>query len=200
MTEQEFVAWAYERTRAEWVNGEVTIMSPVNLEHDQLQGWIARLIADFVEENNLGQVCGSEFWLRLPNAKSLRLTDLFFVATGRESGFQRASKSNSGPPTCFNGAPDLIVEIVSDDSVGRDYKQKLKEYESAGVREYWIIDPLALKVIANSYSGKKFHRLPEKKGAIRSKVLPGFFLRPFWLWQKPLPRKSAALQEINEAR
>ena len=40
----------------------------------------------------------------------------------------------------FDGAPDLIIEVISDDSVGRDRAEKFEEYEEAGVREYWIID------------------------------------------------------------
>ena len=40
-----------------------------------------------------------------------------------------------------NGAPDWIVEIVSPGSRQMDYMRKLFKYRSAGVKEYWIVDP-----------------------------------------------------------
>ena len=44
------------------------------------------------------------------------------------------------------GAPDLVTEIVSPSSVGRDCLIKLNKYRSAGVREYWIVDPSLKKI------------------------------------------------------
>jgi Uma2 family endonuclease len=46
----------------------------------------------------------------------------------------------------FEGAPDLVVEIVSPSSVKRDKYTKLHKYADAGVREYWIVDPKRRKV------------------------------------------------------
>jgi Uma2 family endonuclease len=40
-----------------------------------------------------------------------------------------------------NGAPDLVVEILSPSSVRYDKVTKYKKYLAAGVREYWIVDP-----------------------------------------------------------
>lgn len=47
----------------------------------------------------------------------------------------------------LRGAPDLIVEILSPGSVRKDTVLKLKKYLSAGVREYWIVDPDRKKVL-----------------------------------------------------
>lgn len=43
--------------------------------------------------------------------------------------------------TGCHGAPDWVIEIVSPSSKARDYFKKLFKYRSAGVREYWIVDP-----------------------------------------------------------
>lgn len=42
---------------------------------------------------------------------------------------------------CIMGAPDLVVEVLSPSSTRMDTKIKLAKYASAGVREYWVIDP-----------------------------------------------------------
>ena len=40
-----------------------------------------------------------------------------------------------------HGAPDWIIEIVSSSSRQMDYYKKLFKYRTAGVREYWVVDP-----------------------------------------------------------
>ncbi len=45
------------------------------------------------------------------------------------------------------GGPDFVLEVVSPSSASKDYVKKLAKYEAAGVREYWIADPLTKKVI-----------------------------------------------------
>jgi Uma2 family endonuclease len=89
------------------------------------------------------------------------------------------------------------MEIVSPDSVERDYEKKFADYQGAGVLEYWIIDPLKRTVTAFQWSRGKFKRIPEKGKAIHSVVLKGFFLRAEWLWMNPLPKKSVALREMG---
>ena len=41
----------------------------------------------------------------------------------------------------IEGPADLVIEIVSDDSVARDFDEKFVEYQGCGIPEYWIIDP-----------------------------------------------------------
>ena len=51
-----------------------------------------------------------------------------------------------------SGGPDLVIEVVSPSSVSRDYIQKTAKYMAAGVREYWIIDPLRQRVLTYDFS------------------------------------------------
>ena len=50
-----------------------------------------------------------------------------------------------------NGAPDLIIEIVSSNTLADDYIRKLYYYKNAGVREYWIVDPRRKTVTVNHF-------------------------------------------------
>ena len=42
---------------------------------------------------------------------------------------------------CYNGAPILVIEILSDSSMKTDVEDKFDIYEECGVKEYWIVDP-----------------------------------------------------------
>jgi Uma2 family endonuclease len=101
----------------------------------------------------------------------------------------------------FAGPPDIAVEIVSPESIERDYNQKRQQYEGGGVPEYWIVDEMEKKVtLLRLGRDGKYHQARPKQGILHSKGLPGFWLRLAWLWQVPLPKKSAALKEILGAQ
>ena len=84
-----------------------------------------------------------------------------------------ASKLKEGG--CF-GAPDLIVEVISPSTVRRDLHEKLRLYESFGVREYWIIHPIDKTLLIMTPNAEGFYissRLITTGDRIDSKVFPG---------------------------
>jgi Uma2 family endonuclease len=188
MTEKEFLAWVDEYTPAEWVDGEVYIMSPSNFEHSDLNAWLLRILSDYVEHHDLGKV-KFDFLVAL-NAprRSLRVPDIFFIAGSRVGQFGYSK---------IEAAPDMVVEIISPDAPARDYREKFEAYEASGVREYWIIDPNARHVEVHHLVRGAYKAVPERAGVIPSKVIKGFFLKPAWLWQEPLPKTSVALRELG---
>ena len=191
VTEQQFVdRYFHEDLNAEWVAGEVFVTPPANLDHNDLNIWLACLLREFVEHHDVGRVFAVEAQVRLANVPSRRNPDLFFVSTANLGKLR---------PTFFDGAPDLIVEIVSPDSASRDWREKFLEYEKSGVREYWLIDPASRQFEAYALGRKKkYARLPEdENGHIASKVLRGFSLKPAWLWQSPRAKIGALLKELG---
>jgi Uma2 family endonuclease len=191
MTEQEFIDWVGDGW-AEWVNGEVIVMSPVNIEHAELNSFLHALLRCFVDEHDLGTVVTEPFQVRFAKAKSRRSPDIIFISNRRRANLRYAH---------LEGAPDLVVEIISPDSQSRDRREKFLEFQSAGLREYWIVDPLSKKVeIYRLGRDGKFALIAEKDGKIASSVLPKFYLKPIWLWREKLPKISALLREINSAR
>jgi Uma2 family endonuclease len=89
----------------------------------------------------------------------------------------------------FIGAADVVVEVISDDSLFRDRVTKFDEYEAAGVREYRLIAPRPERQRADSYvldadAGRYRPASLEADRIFRSTVLPGFWLDVDWLWQE----------------
>ena len=97
----------------------------------------------------------------------------------------------------LNDWPDLVIEIVSPDSESRDWREKYEEYERAGVREYWIIDPMSQYIEVYVLIRGKYRQLKEQDGKLVSRVLPGFFLKIEWLWRDPLPVELDVLRELG---
>ena len=189
MTEEEFAAWADSTVRAEWVDGEVILMPPVSLIHMRQSLWLSKLLSEFVERRGLGEVLGPEFTVRLASQRRRRVPDLMFVSTERQALLR---------PNHLEGAPDLCFEIVSPESQSRDRRVKYLEYEKAGVREYWIVDPPSMTIEAYSLGSSQIYELiPEKDGKIVSTLLTGFFLKPQWLHQEKMPDAIEVLKEMG---
>ncbi|OGR08675.1 MAG: hypothetical protein A3K40_05940 [Syntrophobacterales bacterium RIFOXYC2_FULL_60_23] len=173
------------------------MMSPANYEHVALSRWLVNVIGLFVEQRDLGEIF-EEFQLRLPSQRRRRTPDLCFLAKDRLHLIR---------PTHLEGAPDLIFEIVSPDSQARDWREKYLEYEAAGVREYWVIDPMSQRLEAyaigeadrENHQGQAsaYRRLEPADAAISSTVLPGFRLRIDWLWPQTRPKVLDALRELG---
>jgi Uma2 family endonuclease len=128
---EDFLAWAPDDAQAEWVDGEVLLMSPASTEHQRLHGFLYRLIAAYVEARRLGEVLWAPFLMRLATRPSGREPDIIFVAGEHADRLKE---------TYLDGPADLVVEIVSPDSDARDRGDKFVEYEAAGIPEYWLID------------------------------------------------------------
>ena len=189
MSEEEFLDWCDDETLAEWVDGEVQLMSPVTLDHDRIVKFLNVLLIMYVEAHDLGEVRGEPYQIRLTEIRRRRLPDLFFVST---ANVERLSKLH------FQGGPDLVVEVISPESQSRDRREKYHEYQAAGVREYWIVDPLGRQVELHLLgSTGTFSPAAETDGQLSSTVLAGFYIRPEWLWQLPLPKVADVLREIE---
>ena len=103
---------------------------PLSKQHQLIVGFLEKVLETFVEQHNLGVVLSAPFQMRLEHGRE---PDLLFVANEHLDRLQE---------TCLDGPADLVVEIVSPESAGRDRGEKFYEYARGGVPEYWLIDPL----------------------------------------------------------
>lgn len=185
MTYEEFLEWADEDTLAEWVNGEVVMTSPASDRHQDLVGFLESVMRPFVEARNLGIVRSAPFQMKLEQGRE---PDLLYVA---KEHLHRLKKNY------LDGPADLVIEVISPESIGRDRGDKFYEYARGGVPEYWLIDPQAQWVELYYLEGSHYRPgLAAKEGRHRARALPGFWLRIEWLWQHPLPSPIRTLAEI----
>ena len=186
MTYEEFLAWADEDTYAEWVDGDIVMVSPASTRHQDIVRFLGTVMSTYAEIRDLGRVILPPFQMKLPN--SGREPDIIFVAKEHLDRLRE---------TYLDGPADLVVEIVSPESGARDRGEKFYEYETAGIPEYWLIDPT--REIAEFYVLERSHYRPifvGSAGRYESRVLEGFWLNAEWLWQDPLPAVADVLLEV----
>jgi Uma2 family endonuclease len=188
LTYEEFLEWADDKTFAEWVDGEVKLMSPVNESHDDLSNFLTAILRIYARVRDAGRVFSAPYQMRLRNVRRGREPDVMFVAKEHLSYVTR---------TYLDGPADLAIEIVSPESILRDRGEKYGEYEIEGIQEYWVLDPDAKRAdfyVLNA-NGRYDRAYPDMKGMYGSTVLPEVWVKVDWFWQKPLPSEVDILKE-----
>ena len=188
VSEEEYLE-KYAADFYEWVDGELLPMSPIQLDHDVLQDYVRDWLKQYLRLKPIGQVVGAPFVMRLGGRY-------------REPDLQVILHDNPGELTNTGmlGAADICIEIVSPESVERDYADKLSEYQQGGVREYWIFD---LK-----RKDSRFHRLnatgtytiiePNVDGNYSTPLLPRFQLPVSTLWLEEKPDTLAIIAALRK--
>jgi Uma2 family endonuclease len=181
MSLEQFLAWADEDTHAEWVSGRVIPKMPASRVHQRCNGFLYKLVATWLDHHPIGEVLPPPFLVRLtmPDGKQmLREPDLIVVLNEH---LDRLTEQY------LEGAPDLVVEIVSAGRRATDRGEKFDEYEAAGVPEYWMIDPERKQAEFAQLNEQGVYQLvySGSQEVYRSQVLPNFWLRVEWLWQQP---------------
>jgi Uma2 family endonuclease len=190
MTYEEFLAWCDEDTWAEWVYGKVEIMTPAGDRHQALVRFLLGILDLFIQFHNLGTVFCAPFQMKTGPDLSGREPDLLYISRERIGRLR---------PTYLDGPADLVIEITSPESRLRDRGEKFAEYEAGGVREYWIIDRDARRAdFFRLDSEGRYQRFgPDPNGIYHAEAVPGFWIRPDWLWQDPLPSSLDVLHELG---
>lgn len=181
----------YAETFHEWVEGVVIKMTPVTLQHDALSSYLRVLLTAYFELNPIGRVLGEPFVMRLDAVRRLREPDLQIILNGNPGELT---------DTVMIGPADICIEVVSAESVERDYGAKFSEYEKAGVSEYWIIDPLRRRCDFNrrSEDGIYMEMEPDDTGHYRTPLLPKLALHVPTLWRDELPGVIATGQAVQQ--
>jgi Uma2 family endonuclease len=169
----------YAEDHCEWVEGMVIKLSPIAEEHDSIFQFLIRLLRDYLDETGEAILHTAPFVMKIIPGAPGREPDLQIIVKER---------ANIVHETMVAGPADIVIEIVSQESIDRDYKTKLAEYEAGAVREYWLLDPIFRKT-SFYYLGDdgKYQLIKLEHDIFHSMVLPRFQLDTRLLWQKPLP-------------
>jgi Uma2 family endonuclease len=190
MDYEEFMIWADEDTHAEWEDGEVIIFMSTTNVHQMTLDFLYRLLGLFIDLFHLGQLRTAPFQMRLESTG--REPDILFIAN---ENLSQLSEDR------LNGPADLVVEIISKESIHRDRQTKFREYAEAGVKEYWLIDPRQGRQVADFFrlnAANEYELFAtEDDKRVESQVLPGFWLKPDWLWQAGTLSSLAAFLEMR---
>jgi len=119
--------------RAELIDGQIYYMAPPNTKHQRILSFLHLEIGTYIRAKE-----GSCEVFPAPFAVFLFADDSKYLEPDISVICEEGKVNEHG----CNGAPDWVIEIVSPGSRILDYYTKLSLYRSAGVREYWIVDPM----------------------------------------------------------
>lgn len=187
MSFEDYMAWGDEDVRSELVDGKVLIMSPISLKHQQIASFLDNILTIYTQTTNTGEVLTAPFAMRL-GTRTVREPDLLFISR---------KNLNRLTNTYLNGPADIVIEIISPESIGRDRGDKFVEYESAGIPEYWLIDPIRQQVEFYRLNDLHYQLINPTDGIFKTDLLPNFFIQTDWLWQDPIPPILDTLKQLK---
>jgi Uma2 family endonuclease len=151
--------------RYEIIDGELIVSAAPLVVHQWFLYLLSRRFGNHVDRERVGRVLFAPIDVLFSTGDTVE-PDLMFIRTERLHILGAA---------VVNGVPDILLEVLSPSTRGRDLGIKFALYESQGVPEYWVADPevpeLMLFVLGDD---GKFERVDPDAGTLRSRVLPGF--------------------------
>lgn len=136
-----------EDVRAELIDGQIYYQAAPSRIHQKLLGKIHQRIANYIDlKSGSCEVYPAPFAVKLWEDKKTIVEPDISVICDPDKLTKRGC----------TGAPDWIIEIVSPGNSSHDYIRKLNLYADAGVREYWIVNPINHTVLVYHLEESKF--------------------------------------------
>ena len=153
-----------ETKRYELLGGELLMVPAPNWFHQSVSWKLEILLGRFVEKTQLGLVRHAPLDVILSEEDVVQ-PDILFISDGRQGIIWKDG---------IHGAPDLIVEILSPATAGRDRTLKRTLYARSGVQEYWLVDPegKSIEVLTLSQQGYQPAGRYESGQTLTSPLLP----------------------------
>jgi Uma2 family endonuclease len=131
-----FREWLDEDKKAEFINGQIIMHSPVKKQHWEASENLAFLIGLYTRLHDLGQIAVEKALIAL--TRNDYEPDICYFSKEKAAQFE--------PNQMLFPAPDFVVEILSKSTAKIDKTIKLYDYGFHGVKEYWIVDPIKQSV------------------------------------------------------
>jgi len=157
--------WALpEGVRAELIDGKLWDLASPSRKHQEIVSALTTQLTNHISSHD-----GPCKAYPAPFAVNLFADDSTFVEPDVSVICDRDKLSDRG----CEGAPDMVVEVVSPSNPEMDYVSKLSLYHEAGVREYWICDPQRERTLAYHFGSEDVMSLHAFSEPVPSAVLPG---------------------------
>ncbi len=130
-TYEDWLALPDDGARYEVIDGVLHVTPPPAPNHELASFDLARALGNFADAHGLGLVMTAPVGVHLPGQPVPVQPDILFV---------RAERVDIIGPKYIEGAPDLVVEVLSPSNWPYDRNEKLNAYQAAGIPEYWIVD------------------------------------------------------------
>lgn len=154
-----------DEEKVEFINGEVVVHSPVKKEHNDVTGFLFRLISVYVSKYKLGYVGYEKVMISL--TRNDYEPDICFFGNDKSKDFKTGQS--------LFPAPDFVVEVLSKGTKGNDRGIKFQDYEAHQVLEYLIIDPTKNTVELYRLSDEQYELvLKASSGQLVSEAISGF--------------------------
>jgi Uma2 family endonuclease len=169
-----------EEGRIDYLKGEVWIdMSTEQVfTHNQAKTEFTIVVGSLVKRKKLGRYFTDGLRLSNLDADIAVVPDGSFVSneTMREANIKLVEGKEDGY-TSIEGAPDMVLEIVSDSSVHKDTKRLLRDYWDAGIKEYWLEDVRGERLLFNIFrhTPKGYVAVRARGGWLKSQVFDKSF-------------------------
>ena len=155
----------------EVIDGELIMHTPVAIIHQKFALFLLNILTYYIRSKGLCELYYNPAVVRL-DEDNLFEPDIFFVS--QENLFRIKEQY-------LDGAPDLIIEILSPSTAEYDKGWKFKKYEAFHVKELWLLDPSEKQWEFYSNAGKRFQRIEIAGDEFKSSIWEGFFLMMAWL-------------------
>lgn len=168
----DYLKWKFEE-RVELIKGRIMKMTAPNRKHQDVSRDVSLKLGNFLK-NKKCKMYAAPFDVRLPRKNNLKDEDIITVVQPDLCVICDEKKLDD--KGCI-GAPDLVIEILSPGNSKREVRLKYELYEEAGVKEYWIINPVEenIAVLILNYNGIfDGAKLYAADDMIESKAIDGF--------------------------
>ncbi|MEA3350083.1 MAG: Uma2 family endonuclease [Chloroflexota bacterium] len=154
-----------EQHKAEFINGEIIVHSPVKLRHSMTSDNLFKLLSTYVQRHDLGYVGHEKLLIAL--TRNDYEPDICYFDSEKAKEFTLDQMKFP--------APDLVVEVLSPTTEANDRGVKFEDYAVHGVSEYWIVDPEREFVEQYVLSEDGYELIVKvKRGVIAGHVIKGF--------------------------
>ena len=154
-----------ETQRYELLEGELVMVPAPSFEHQSISIHLEVRLYEFVRRRDLGIVLDAPLDVVLSEENVVQ-PDILFISKARRKIIHKEE---------IRGAPDLVVEILSPYTAGRDRTLKKKLYARYGVKEYWLVDPeeKTIEVLKLGQRGFERFAVYKRPDTLQSPLLAG---------------------------